>query len=488
MNTDYKIRPNFADIASSLSVLRKAEKNRDLIDPLRFSDVTGSNPTINAKLLIGATRAACFARDALTVAWPKGSSTKPGRELTASTPFLEVNLHYLTRPVAEKAAKQLSASVAAPRVRTTGAGWATNSVLDGWYKREKELRSAFSHDPNLLFVSTDIARHFDTLTEWNLVPILNSLSLDTFVVDRVIDSFKLRGNGSGLPTGPYASGLLGSVALIPIDRVLARYGVQFFRLSDDYIALVSNESEAEFIISELSMVLAARRQCLNLDKTKILDDPGSLLRSSELDSPYGSPTNRSIKPGSVDPSELCLAQQITNEDAAGIRRTLGKTAGLHSWQVLELLTANSTVWQMEPTATRRALNKRELELSIEDCERIGDFLPTVRVGTFAVAATTSVLTAISHTVKTDLLVKHYFHAGVDDDALRHTTAGIAARGLLALQSPTERVVDSLVDVALHTRTPQDARIALHSFHTSGSERRYDRYRNEISGFLLTDIP
>lgn len=88
----------------------------------------------------------------------------------------------------------------------------------------------------------------------------------------------------GLPIGPEASGVLGNVPLIPVDRLLRSLGIDFTRYTDDYWIHLHRGADSAMLIDLVTREVDALGLRLNDLKTKVLqtDDAVDVLYDSEL--------------------------------------------------------------------------------------------------------------------------------------------------------------------------------------------------------------
>lgn len=86
------------------------------------------------------------------------------------------------------------------------------------------------------------------------------------VLLQYLESF---GNGDskrGLPIGNEASSVLANQVLIPVDRILSREGLGFYRFTDDYSILVKSDTDVRGLVEEIAQELEEMGLALNMNK------------------------------------------------------------------------------------------------------------------------------------------------------------------------------------------------------------------------------
>jgi hypothetical protein len=135
----------------------------------------------------------------------------------------------------------------------------------------------------------------------------------------VVASLQERSRCPGLPIGPEASALLGTVALAPLDRMLDREGVVFLRWVDDVFLFVSGEERYEEVKALAATQLALGDQALNLAKSKYERfDVGPVVGLDDLYGFWETSGGWSSNPG-TELSKLAEAREIN-----GVSRLLGQ--------------------------------------------------------------------------------------------------------------------------------------------------------------------
>jgi hypothetical protein len=120
----------------------------------------------------------------------------------------------------------------------------------------------------------------------------------------------------GLPVGPDGSAPLGVVALLPVDRALAREGITYIRWMDDIVIFLRDLADAEWVISLVGTQLRAQGQSLNQEKID-LDEIGSYSFGAGSGAEYGSHEDLFDDPASV------LERLAEAENPAGVTSALG---------------------------------------------------------------------------------------------------------------------------------------------------------------------
>jgi hypothetical protein len=163
-----------------------------------------------------------------------------------------------------------------------------------------------------------------------------------------------------------ASALLGTVALLPVDRTLARESVPYERWVDD--VTVAARSELEFNDTEalVQRVLTSNGQTLNHSKRWFEAAPAhDHVAPSQLEWGQDAAT-------SVDSSVDALRRAVARGDAGHCRYLLGALRGRRDTAAVPLVVTESRVWRMGPRYAADYLIECRDALTYEQLEEMGD--------------------------------------------------------------------------------------------------------------------
>lgn len=297
-------------MSGSLSAGRVFAKDCDLPDPLDLADYE-RRPDLLAAAAQRRHADGWLHGHPRVMDYPKPSGGL--RRMTRLDPIADVIYRQLVgRVVAADGA--LFDGVHNTRVESVPGGWRSVPWRKARSRYEEDLKRKREADQGA--VKLDVREHYDTVSPALVMLVLNSAGIPSGAVGemaawlRALD--EIPGCGSGLPTGPEGSAVLGTLALLPLDRALARDGYDLVRWSDDYVVPVSGPEDLELVIALAQANLERNGQRLNLGKCVYLgpgEGPGAV---SQID----------IGEHLVDPgSELEVLAWM--EEPQGVTQTLG---------------------------------------------------------------------------------------------------------------------------------------------------------------------
>jgi hypothetical protein len=219
----------------------------------------------------------------------------------------------------------------------------------------------------------DVASHYATTQFESVQRILNSCLVPPATIERVASL--LRGFGDwplcpqGLPIGPMGSAMLGTLALLPVDRLLRRLGVDHERWMDDFTIAAPNQSEFDGTTAEVEGQLGLLGQALNPSKTWFkspLDSTESLVEV-DLDD---------VQPR-WDTSLEGLRLVVRMRDRKGCRYVLGGLRARERPDGVTYAAETDEVWELAPkhsgdylVSQARALTEDDLEHLVNRCTAV----------------------------------------------------------------------------------------------------------------------
>jgi RNA-directed DNA polymerase len=128
-------------------------------------------------------------------------------------------------------------------------------------------------------VDADLKSYFDTIPHDRLMALMSQkvsdgrvLSLiEAFLKQGVLDGLREWTPEMGSPQGAVVSPLLSNIYLDPLDRLMAREGIEMVRYADDFVILCRSRADAERALEMVRAWTAAAGLTLHPTKTKIVD-------------------------------------------------------------------------------------------------------------------------------------------------------------------------------------------------------------------------
>jgi len=189
------------------------------------------------------------------------------RVLTHVDPIADIGYRQLVGRVVPHVERALPSSVYSSRCDLTGSTWRTR----GWRNARSTFDQAVEQEQGIGRRhgrgTLDVASHYPTVDLDHLTGILSTTGASPAAVRDVIVALRvLQSQCSGLPIGPEGSAVLGTVALVPLDRRLKLHNATALRWMDDVVTPVADREEYEDIKTIAADQLARAGQALNLSK------------------------------------------------------------------------------------------------------------------------------------------------------------------------------------------------------------------------------
>lgn len=221
--------------------------------------------------------------------------------------------------------------------------------------------------------SVDVASHFPTINRESLSRVCNSCSVPDWLTDRLLTLLDRPSAWPncppGLPIGLMGSAFFGTMALLPLDRLLARREVRYERWVDDIDFNCMDQSHFEDIAGSIDALLGFSGQQLNPAKTRyqnVIDLEENSL--SELDD--------QPERGEAIANEAVLRDAVDRRDRRRCRFALGGLRRHRSTEALQLVVAGDDIWELAPkyaggflVSARQSLSDDQLEVLADRCSR-----------------------------------------------------------------------------------------------------------------------
>lgn len=128
-------------------------------------------------------------------------------------------------------------------------------------------------------VDADLKSYFDTIPHDLLVERVEEkvsdgaviAMLEGYLKQDVMEAMKRWTPEGGTPQGAIISPMLSNIYLDPLDREMARHGIEMVRYADDFVILCQSQAEAEAALELVRQWTAAAGLQLHPDKTRIVD-------------------------------------------------------------------------------------------------------------------------------------------------------------------------------------------------------------------------
>lgn len=365
------------------------------------------------------------------VRWPKNFDPTAFRVVTHLDRLDQLAYRMQVGRCAATVEAKLAGTVLAHRFTFTGGAWASKGVLAGWRVRKDSLLPRFEADPSLWLATMDVRLYYPSLDNDAIVRALNSFGVGTGIVDDVVgflsDLQVLPGKVTGVPIGPEASSVLGTIGLVSIDRIAS--GTDHLRLADDLWHVASTDAVAiawtEMIRAQLGLIGLVD----NPTKLKILTGDDAIAQITDIDLDYLTATG----PASLAAGLAMLRSGIDDQIPGRIRFGLAAITRHGSRLGAPILLANLGLLDVEPHAVtahfRYAmpwLSPGERDMLIDHVlHASGDHAIAGRLRTAQALATTSV----NGSQADDLMAGALLMTGRKHQPLRHHMILAACRGV-----------------------------------------------------------
>lgn len=356
-------------VAGLLDAARLWDRDANLGDVLDREDLR-FDPAMVAEILDERRSRSLEAEPVATLPYPKDDGAY--RQTCTLNPYDDLLYAYLASVAAPTVNRQLPSEyvVISSRFVPMSSGV---YMAEPW-RQAKQRRGHLvdKRGPNA-FGSIDVASHFPTIVPERLFRVCNSCSVPDWLTEgllRLLDRLAAwPACPPGLPIGVMGSAFFGTMALLPVDRLLTRRGVTYERWVDDVDFHCVDEDHFNDIVGSVDALLGQSGQRLNPSKTffrgAVDGEESSLV---ELD--------EELKGSNEDVDEGTLRDAVDRYDRKKCRFALGGLRRRHGAEALPFVVASDAVWQLAPkhsgdylVAARGLLTQEHLETLADRCSR-----------------------------------------------------------------------------------------------------------------------
>lgn len=333
-------------VAEQIRAGRAWRAEADLPDPLDLADIA-SAPALTAEVVRNRRCQSAEVGLPRPMAYPKPNGRDLRRE-TVLDPFADLAYMALLTPAVAHIERHLSRrAVFSVRVETfTSGAWRTMP----WRAARGRLRDAlaeFDDDSSLVVGEMDVQDHFATVKAEPLARSLSSVGCADCTVGGIVGFLEALdstdGVPQGLPIGPEASAVLGTVALVSLDRLLERVTLRYARWVDDITFLVGHESLYGLVHDEVAEHLEGRRQRAN--HAKCQSTRADHWRLNHLG--HGSGLSWDVD-FAADEALALLVEALEAEDFAAIAAPLGRLRSVGDPRAVPVLQHHSEAVMARP--------------------------------------------------------------------------------------------------------------------------------------------
>lgn len=226
--------PTLTEVQANVRAGAAAAGSSDLPDYLAWSDLCAAPELVHQRLLTRLREGRC---PALASDFPY---PKLGKDEQRRMAFLDVYdalyFRIITGRVAAAIDAALSPDVMSYRLERDQSAWSCRDIKEAFRLRTERGAELLANRDCTALMVTDIRNYFPSITPELLTEVLEHIRAPAGAA-RLLEGF-LRELGTvgapkGLPIGPEASGLLGNVAMLPVDDAVAFSVVAHVRYTDD---------------------------------------------------------------------------------------------------------------------------------------------------------------------------------------------------------------------------------------------------------------
>jgi hypothetical protein len=332
------VRPRLVDIPSQLRAFDVWDRDSNMRDVLDRHDLHFLPEAVYAVLERRALHR-CGPHPVVALPYPKDDGTY--RQTCVLDPYDDLQYAAVVSALAPMIERALPGRGTVLNTRFVSFGSAFGA--EGWRKAHRRRR-IHRRNARLVLGGFDVQNQFGSTNVESFTSILNSCLAPTSLIEELTellsDLAAWPGTPNGLLTGPMASALLGTVALLPVDRVLWRHGVRYQRWVDDVIGIFCDEDHFYAVVDAVNEQLALGRQRLNPEKTWF-QEGGS--HASSLEEEVDGPPERDVEPDLDRLRAACEAG-----DAKLCRYLLGGLRARADDQAAAFVASSDAVWRLAP--------------------------------------------------------------------------------------------------------------------------------------------
>lgn len=348
-------------VAAQIRAGRSWRADADLPDSLDFADIT-SCPALTAEVIRNRRRQSAGVGSPSAMAYPKPNGRDLRRE-TVLDPFADLAYLALLTPAVPHIERHLSRrnvfSVRA-EIFATGA-WRTVPWRQA-QARLHEVLAEFDDDSSFAVGQMDVQNHFATVDTGPLARTLSSVGCADSTVRGIVafldELGSVVGVPHGLPIGPEASAVLGTVALVSLDRLLERVTLRFTRWVDDITFLVGHERLYGLVHDEVAAHLESRRQRAN--HAKCQSTRADQWQPHRAGHGSGLSWDDDV---AADEAVASLIEAVEAEDFAVIAAPLGRLRSLSDPRAVSILQRHPKAVMARPKQCASYLRKVQAEIA-----------------------------------------------------------------------------------------------------------------------------
>ena len=226
--------PTLTEVEANLRAGAVSAGTSDLPDVLAWSDLCAAPELVHQRLVRRLREGRCPAL-AGNFPYPKAGKNEQRRMA-----FLDVydDLYYriITGRVAAALDAALNPDVMSYRLECGPPAWSCRDPKQAFLLRKQRGGELLADDRCAALMITDIRHYFPSITPQLLAAVLRHIGAPDGAVGLIegfLRELETVGAPKGLPIGPEASGLLGNIAMLPIDDAVAPLVVGHVRYTDD---------------------------------------------------------------------------------------------------------------------------------------------------------------------------------------------------------------------------------------------------------------
>lgn len=251
----------------------------DLPDPLGWADVR-ARPDLAAESLRRRHDDGRTFGHPRVMMYPKPSGGF--RRMTRLDPIADLGYRGLVGRTVAPIEGALSGAVFNSRSVIVRTSWCSVPWRDAHKRYRAVLREARQDGPEGE-AHLDVKDHYGSVQAETLRHCLHSADAPPGAISDLLEALdqlqSVPGMPRGLPVGPEASAPLGTMALLPLDRVLTSSGFEFYRWADD-VVVPMDECEFSRLVDVAARQLEFGGQVLNMDKCAFVELDGEQVAES----------------------------------------------------------------------------------------------------------------------------------------------------------------------------------------------------------------
>ncbi|WP_420442888.1 RNA-directed DNA polymerase [Candidatus Poriferisodalis sp.] len=277
--------PTLTEVEANLRAGAMAVRDADLPDVAAWSDFCAAPGLVRERLLRRIEEGRCPAV-AGSFPFPKSGKNEQ-RRMTCLDPYDDLYYRIITGRVAAAIDAALGPEVLSYRLVDAPPAWTCRAPRQAFELRQQRGAALLADHRCGALLITDIRHYFPSITPEALSAVLSDADAQPGAVGLItefLSELQTVGAPKGLPVGPEASGLLGNIAMLPIDGAVATLVSGHVRYTDDSWLFVASEHECRKVLDAYS---AAAAECgLEVNTAKVEMHPkdrGAALRAMQHD-------------------------------------------------------------------------------------------------------------------------------------------------------------------------------------------------------------